>query len=78
MQFKEVINEDAIKIGGKTKAPDYAFRIGGQRIFFVEAKRPSIKLKDNSPAMGRDFGDGGHCGREKSQNEIIRGIWQIL
>jgi len=47
-QFKEVINEDAIKIEGNTKAPDYSFRIGGQRIFFVEAKKPSIKLKENS------------------------------
>src|SRR3989344_7641967 len=46
-QFKEVINEDAIKIEGNTKAPDYAFRIGGQRIFFVEAKKPSVQLKDN-------------------------------
>ncbi|MBU0466227.1 MAG: Eco57I restriction-modification methylase domain-containing protein [Nanoarchaeota archaeon] len=46
-QYKEVINEDAIKIGGNTKAPDYAFRIGGQRVFFVEAKKPSVKLKDN-------------------------------
>ena len=47
-QFKEVINEDAIKIEGNTKAPDYCFRIGGQRIFFVEAKKPSVKLKENS------------------------------
>ncbi len=47
-QFKDVINEDAIKIGGSTKAPDYAFRIGGQRIFFVEAKKPAVNLKDNS------------------------------
>jgi len=46
-QFKEVINEDAIKIGGNTKAPDYSFRIGGQRIFFVEAKKPAVKLKEN-------------------------------
>ena len=46
-QFKEVVNEDAIKIEGNTKAPDYAFRIGGQRIFFVEAKKPSVQLKDN-------------------------------
>jgi len=46
-QFKEVVNEDAIKIGGNTKAPDYSFRIGGQRIFFVEAKKPSVNLKDN-------------------------------
>ncbi|MBU1136199.1 MAG: N-6 DNA methylase [Nanoarchaeota archaeon] len=47
-QFKEVISEDSIKIEGKTKAPDYAFRVGNQRIFFVEAKKPSINLKENS------------------------------
>ena len=46
-QFKEVINEDAIKIQGNTKAPDYSFRIGGQRIFFVEAKKPSVNLKQH-------------------------------
>jgi len=28
--YKEVIYEDAVKIGGQTKAPDYSFRIGGQ------------------------------------------------
>ena len=49
-QFKEVVSEDAIKIGGNTKAPDYAFRIGGQRIFFVETKKPSVLLKDSSEA----------------------------
>ena len=27
--YKDVIHEDAIKIGGFTKAPDYCFRIGG-------------------------------------------------
>ena len=27
--YKDVIHEDAIKIGGYTKAPDYCFRIGG-------------------------------------------------
>ena len=27
--YKDVIHEDAIKIGGATKAPDYCFRIGG-------------------------------------------------
>jgi hypothetical protein len=26
--YKDVIHEDAIKIGGATKAPDYSFRIG--------------------------------------------------
>jgi len=32
--YKEVVHEDAIKIGKATKAPDYSFRIGGFRIFF--------------------------------------------
>src|SRR5205085_9694056 len=43
--YKDVIYEDAIKIGGATKAPDYCFRIGGTRKFFVEAKKPAIILK---------------------------------
>ncbi len=29
--YKDIIHEDAIKIGGVTKAPDYCFRIGGVR-----------------------------------------------
>jgi type I restriction-modification system DNA methylase subunit len=50
--YKDVIQEDAIKIGGFTKAPDYCFRIGGARKFFVEAKKPSINVKDDvSPAF---------------------------
>ena len=40
-----MIHEDAIKIGGQTKAPDYCFRIGGARKFFLEAKKPSVGLK---------------------------------
>jgi hypothetical protein len=32
--YKDVIHEDAIKIGGSTKAPDYCFRVGGARRFF--------------------------------------------
>ena len=43
--YKDVIHEDAIKVGGATKAPDYAFRIGGVRKFFVEAKRPGVNIK---------------------------------
>ncbi len=51
-QFKEVVHEDAIKIGGATKAPDYSFRLGGRRIFFLEAKKPSVNLKDDpAPAF---------------------------
>ncbi len=45
--YKDVVHEDAIKIGGVTKAPDYSFRIGGTRKFFVEAKKPSIRIKDD-------------------------------
>ncbi len=49
--YKDVIHEDAIKIGGVTKAPDYCFRIGGTRKFFLEAKKPSVNVKDDmSPA----------------------------
>lgn len=49
--YKDVIHEDAIKIGGATKAPDYCFRIGGTRKFFVEAKKPSVNIaEDIGPA----------------------------
>jgi type I restriction-modification system DNA methylase subunit len=43
--YRHVIHEDAIKIGGQTKAPDYGFYIGETRKFFVEAKRPSVNIK---------------------------------
>ena len=50
--YRDVIHEDAIKIGGATKAPDYCFRIGSVKKFFVEAKKPSVNLKDDvSPAF---------------------------
>ena len=49
--YKDVIHEDAIIVGGATKAPDYCFRIGGARKFFVEAKKPALNLKkEQSPA----------------------------
>jgi hypothetical protein len=44
--YKDVIHEDAIQIGGTTRAPDYCFRIGGARKFFLEAKKPSVSIKD--------------------------------
>ena len=47
-RFKDVEEEDKIRVGGTMKAPDYAFRIGGVRMFFVEAKKPSITIKNNS------------------------------
>ena len=48
--YREVIHEDAIKIGGNTKAPDYCFRIGGTRKYFLEAKKPAVALKNNPDA----------------------------
>ncbi|MEE8483480.1 MAG: type I restriction enzyme HsdR N-terminal domain-containing protein, partial [Nitrospinota bacterium] len=45
--YKDVIHEDAIKVGGTTKAPDYCFTIGGTRKFFLEAKKPSVNIKDD-------------------------------
>ena len=49
--YKDVIHEDAIKMGGATKAPDYCFRIGGARKFFLEAKKPAVNIKvDVNPA----------------------------
>ena len=45
--YREVIHEDRIKIGGATKAPDYSFRLpGGKRLFFLEAKKPSVAIKN--------------------------------
>ena len=44
-QYKEVIHEDSITISGSSKAPDYCFRLGAERKFFVEAKKPSINIK---------------------------------
>ena len=49
--YKDVIHEDAIKVGSVVKAPDYCFRIGGTRKFFLEAKKPAVNIKkDISPA----------------------------
>ena len=45
--YKDVIHEDTIKVGGATKAPDYCFRIGGTRKFFLEAKKPAVNLKED-------------------------------
>ena len=50
-QYKEVVHEDKVKIGSATKAPDYSFRIGKERKFFVEAKKPAVDIQhDIEPA----------------------------
>ncbi|MCW5554168.1 MAG: N-6 DNA methylase [Verrucomicrobiae bacterium] len=50
--YKDVIHEDQVRVGGLLKAPDYSFRIGGNRKFFLEAKKPSVAIKDEpAPAF---------------------------
>ncbi len=48
--YKEVIHEDSLRVGPAMKAPDYAFRVGGRRVFLVEAKKPSVDLHRSRPA----------------------------
>ena len=46
--YREVIHEDKVKVSGATKAPDYSFRlVGGKRLFFVEAKKPNVSVKED-------------------------------
>ncbi|MEN8219893.1 MAG: TaqI-like C-terminal specificity domain-containing protein [Pseudomonadota bacterium] len=56
--YRDVVHEDALKIGRATKMPDYSFRVGGVRKFFVEAKKPAINLfkKPESAYQVRRYG----------------------
>lgn len=48
--YREVIYEDKVVVRGKAKAPDYGFRLSGsgkKRLFYVEAKKPSVPIKVN-------------------------------
>ncbi|MCX6252371.1 MAG: Eco57I restriction-modification methylase domain-containing protein [Bacteroidetes bacterium] len=46
--YREVIHEDKVNVCGATKAPDYSFKLpGGKRLFFVEAKKPQIDIKND-------------------------------
>jgi predicted type IV restriction endonuclease len=49
--YREVVHEDSIDIEGGSKAPDYSFKIGKERKFFVEAKKPAVNIEyDIHPA----------------------------
>ena len=51
-QNREVIHEDSIEVEGESRAPDYCFRLGQTRKFFVEAKKPAVDIKyDIHPAF---------------------------
>lgn len=47
-QYKEVIHEDSIRVSSSNKAPDYCFRVGSERKFFVEAKKPAVNIKNDA------------------------------
>ena len=44
---KEVLREEDLKMNDATKHPDYAFNDRGQVLFYVEAKKPSVDIKDD-------------------------------
>lgn len=52
--YKEVLHEDAIKVGTATKAPDYSFRVGGVRKFFLETKKV-LSERENGKLRGGDW-----------------------
>lgn len=45
--YKDVMVEPSLDVEGETKAPDYAFRVGGTRKFLVEAKKPSVNIEQD-------------------------------
>jgi type I restriction-modification system DNA methylase subunit len=61
--FREVLQEFSVKIGTSNKKPDYAFRLGNNKtpLFFVEAKKPNVSIKDSfDPALQlRQYGWNG-------------------
>jgi type I restriction-modification system DNA methylase subunit len=48
--YRDVIHEDAVRIGEHLKSPDYSCRVGGLRKFFIEAKRPSVDVRHDGSA----------------------------
>lgn len=49
LNYRDVIHEYELKIGRTSRGPDYAFRVGNTRVFFLETKKPAVNLK-NDPA----------------------------
>jgi len=48
--LRDVVFEDSIEVEGGRRAPDYCFTLYGRRMFFVEAKKPSLNLESNPEA----------------------------
>lgn len=54
LAFREVIEEATVEVGEEKigKKPDYELRLARQRKFFVEAKKPSVRIdRDRAPAF---------------------------
>lgn len=50
-EYSDVVIEESLEVEGTAKAPDYAFKIGRVRKFFVEAKKPAVDIQyDIHPA----------------------------
>ena len=50
-RYREVIHEASLHSRGSVTAPDYCFRVGTERKFFVEAKKPGVSIQtDIHPA----------------------------
>jgi predicted type IV restriction endonuclease len=47
---RDVVLEDTVEVEGRAKAPDYCFRVDQRPKFYVEAKKPSVGIKENSEA----------------------------
>ena len=50
--LREVITQDRVQVGKTKKAPDYGFGLPGseKRLFYLEAKAPSVKIKTDKDA----------------------------
>ena len=45
--YRDVILEQGLQVEQSVRAPDYCFRIGGTRKYFVEAKKPAVDIKSD-------------------------------
>ena len=51
-RYQEVIHEATVREHGAVRSPDYCFRVGPERKFFVEAKKPAVDIRyDIHPAF---------------------------
>lgn len=50
-EYRDVVIEDSLAIEGVSKSPDYTIKIGKERKFYVEAKKPAVDIQyDIHPA----------------------------